>query len=144
MEVMVLTTFRYRKYPLREVRINMNWIIDSGLHGCVYGERRSYEMWISVNDDVDVIKSTIAHELAHIHLKRFYTKTKGPRIFYSHGKLFKEVEQYYMNNWGKEINKLYRQLMKSTIDVYQCNKNELLEMVQKHFGRKLVLAARKT
>ncbi len=121
----------------------MLWTIDSSIHGAVYGEKAVYEMWISTDDGKpDVIKGTIAHELAHIHAKEFYTKSKGKKVFYSHGKLHKKLEQYYLDNWSEEINKLYARLRRAKLDVFACDEVELKSLVNKMFNKEILVAAK--
>jgi len=121
----------------------MSWVIDSSIHGATYGEKRDWDIWITTeDDDPATIKHTIAHELAHIHAYRFYRKTKGEKIFYSHGKLHKELEAYYLAEWPKEINKLYTKLKRAKLDVFTSNEAELMMYVDTHFNKQLLAAAR--
>jgi hypothetical protein len=126
----------HRKYPLRNLDISVKWIIDSSICGCVYGENNDYTIWVSLSTDVNDIKNTIAHELAHIHAYRYFRKTKGDKVFYSHGKLHKDLEKYYEIRWIDEVEKLYDALEHAEIDVTVCDAAELQKVIHRYAKNK--------
>lgn len=126
----------HRKFPLRNLDISVRWIVDSSLCGCVYGERGEYTIWISVSDDEVEIKNTIAHELAHIHAYVYFRKTRGDKVFFSHGKLHKDIEKYYEENWSKEIDRLYAELEHAEVDVAYCSVSEVQAIINEAIKHK--------
>lgn len=126
----------HRKYPLRNVDIEIKWIIDSTLCGCVYGEKGEYTIWVSLSNDVADIKNTIAHELAHIHAYVYFRKNRGDKVFYSHGQLHKDLEKYYETRWIGEVEKLYAKLEHAEFDFTVCSDAELQDIVRRYAKNK--------
>lgn len=123
---------KFRKYPLRNLNINIKWIIDSSLHGCVDGEGNDWTICISLSNDGNIIRDTIAHELAHIHAYVYYRKEKGENIFYSHGKLHRDLEAYYEERWYEEIEDLFEDLQIAEVDIHRCDEHALKDIVEKY------------
>ena len=134
---MHLRISNHRKYPLRNIHIDIKWVIDSSIAGCVNGDKCHYTIWIHLSNDVEDIKDTIVHELAHIHAYEYFRKIKGDKIFYSHAKIHRDLMEYYNKNWGDEVEKLYESLQFADIDIAACNEMELQDVVKKyaHFVR---------
>lgn len=126
----------HRKFPLRNIDIDIKWIIDSSLCGCVYGEKREYTIWVSLSNDITDIKNTIAHELAHIHAYVYFRKKRGDKVFYSHGQLHKDLERYYETRWIDEVNKLYAKLEHAEVDVTLCDEKELQKIIDRYTKNK--------
>ena len=126
----------HRKYPLRNVDIEIKWIIDSTLCGCVYGEKGEYTIWVSLSNDVADIKNTIAHELAHIHAYVYFRKKRGDKVFYSHGQLHRDLEKYYETRWIDEVEKLYAKLEHAEFDFTVCSDAELQDIVKRYAKNK--------
>jgi hypothetical protein len=122
----------HRKYPLRNLDIDIKWVIDSSICGCVYGEKKEYTIWVSLSNDVLDIKNTIAHELAHIHAYQYFRKTKGDKVFYSHSQLHKDLEKYYETKWVAEVEKLYDSLEHAEIDITVCDVLELQKVIHRY------------
>ena len=126
----------HRKYPLRNVDIEIKWIIDSTLCGCVYGEKGEYTIWVSLSNDIVDIKNTIAHELAHIHAYVYFRKKRGDKVFYSHGQLHRDLEKYYETRWIDEVEKLYAKLEHAEFDFTVCSDAELQDIVKRYAKNK--------
>ena len=123
---------KHRKYPLRNIYVDVKWVIDSSICGCVNGEKGHYTIWIHLSNDVEDIKDTIIHELAHIHAYEYFRKKKGDRIFYSHGQLHRDLMAYYSEAWADEVETLYNKLQTADIDIVASNEFELQDIVKKY------------
>ncbi len=123
---------KHRKYPLRNIHIDIKWVIDSSIAGCVNGEKGRYTIWVHLSNDVEDIRDTIIHELAHIHAYEYFRKVLGDKVFYSHAQLHRDLMAHYAEKWSDEVDMLYEALQFADVDIVACDEMELQDIVRKY------------